>query len=894
MTALPSRLASALSDRYRLERELGQGGMATVYLAQDLRHDRKVAIKVLKPDLAAVLGAERFVQEIKTTAALSHPHILPLFDSGVLPDEHGHPTGCPYYVMPYIEGETIRDRLTRETQLGVEEAVRITREVADALDYAHRHGVIHRDIKPENLLLHDGRAMVMDFGIALAVSAAAGGRMTETGLSLGTPHYMSPEQATADKDISARSDVYSLATVLYEMLTGEPPHSGGSAQAVIMKIITDRARPVAELRRNVPPHVAAALARALEKLPADRFATARAFAEALATPGFTYGMTVPAGSGQSSGAARGWVAWLPWGVAALLALAAGAGWLRREPVPPLVRLDLSMGAIDPNPGDIVISPDGSLLAVAGQLNGEQAIHLRRLDGDGAFRKLPGTEDGVLPAFSPDGQWIVYRRQSTRELVKVSVSGGGVLTLLPRGEINPFAAHWGADSWIVFSSPQGTFRIATGGGTPELMEPVVGSSAFLLPDGNAVLFSNAGAISIYEIARDTVLDLGVRGMHASLVDGDKLVYVNESGALAAIRIDRRRGRAVGAPMVMAERVGTRVTARGYSVARNGTLVLHDAPSATSVGGGSANMMVVVTPGGGVDTLRLPPGRRTAPRFSPDGRRIAYEMPPDGGSSETQLFTVDLVTGTNRQLTTEGDNDDPVWSPDGSRILFNRLSPGTREDLWVMPADGSGAATQLLALPGNQWPSDWPHDTLVLFNHSQEPGEDLHVWNPAGQAPPRPYLDAPWGERDMQLSPDGRLAAFVALERGEPEIYVREFPVPANKWRLTTGQSASPRWSRDGQYLWWTHGGGGSGIDTVYRARVEDPARGGFGRPEVMHITDIEGIANWDLHPDGQRFVLVVPPGRGGPASPTTSSAAPRFLVVLNWFGDLRRQLETPGG
>ncbi|MDE3214897.1 MAG: serine/threonine protein kinase, partial [Gemmatimonadota bacterium] len=234
MTDIADRLAAALADRYRLVRELGQGGMATVYLAEDLKHDRKVALKVLKPELAAVIGGERFVVEIKTTAALQHPHILPLFDSGTV-------DGFLYYVMPYIEGETLRDKLNRETQLGIDEAVRITSEVADALDYAHRHGVIHRDIKPENILLHDGRPMVADFGIALALSAAAGGRMTETGMSLGTPHYMSPEQATADKDISNRSDIYSLGSVLYEMLTGEPPHMGTSAQQIIMKIVTEEA-----------------------------------------------------------------------------------------------------------------------------------------------------------------------------------------------------------------------------------------------------------------------------------------------------------------------------------------------------------------------------------------------------------------------------------------------------------------------------------------------------------------------------------------------------------------------------------------------------------------------------------------------------------------------------
>ena len=239
---IDTRLAAALADRYRIERELGAGGMATVYLAEDLKHDRKVAIKVLKPGLAAVPGAERFIVEIKTTAALQHPHILPLFDSGSA-------DGFLFYVMPYVEGETLRTRLDRETQLAVDEAVRITTNIADALDYAHRHGVIHRDIKPENILLHDGRPMVADFGIALALSAAAGGRMTEAGLSLGTPHYMSPEQATAEKEITGRSDVHSLASVLYEMLTGNPPHTGASAQQIIMKIITEQAEPVTKFRK---------------------------------------------------------------------------------------------------------------------------------------------------------------------------------------------------------------------------------------------------------------------------------------------------------------------------------------------------------------------------------------------------------------------------------------------------------------------------------------------------------------------------------------------------------------------------------------------------------------------------------------------------------------------
>ncbi|MFB3111981.1 MAG: serine/threonine-protein kinase, partial [Gemmatimonadales bacterium] len=246
------RLTAALADRYAIQRELGSGGMATVYLAEDLKHKRKVAVKVLRPELAAVLGAERFVQEITTTANLQHPHILPLFDSG-------EADGFLYYVMPYVQGESLRDKLNRENRLPITEALDIAKIVASGLDYAHRQGVIHRDIKPENILLHDGQPILADFGIALAVSAAGGTRLTQTGLSLGTPEYMSPEQATADQQLDGRSDIYSLACVLYEMLTGEPPLTGRSAQSIIAKLLTEQPVRPRTLRDTIPGHVEAAI-----------------------------------------------------------------------------------------------------------------------------------------------------------------------------------------------------------------------------------------------------------------------------------------------------------------------------------------------------------------------------------------------------------------------------------------------------------------------------------------------------------------------------------------------------------------------------------------------------------------------------------------------------------
>ncbi|QJR37914.1 serine/threonine-protein kinase [Gemmatimonas groenlandica] len=300
MTSTLERLTTALSPSYRVSRELGAGGMATVYLAHDLKHERDVAIKVLHPDLGAALGAERFLSEIKTTAKLQHPHILPLLDSGAA-------DGLLYYVMPFVRGETLRARLDRERQLPLDDALRIAREVAGALDHAHKQGIIHRDIKPENILLQDGAAVVADFGIALAVQSAGGARMTQTGLSLGTPQYMSPEQAMGERTIDARSDIYALGAVTYEMLAGEPPFTGASVQAIVAKVMSAEPERLTLTRKSVPVGTEVAVLRALAKLPVDRYASAAAFAEALAADEHTHPFDRPSTAAALTASRR----WLP-------------------------------------------------------------------------------------------------------------------------------------------------------------------------------------------------------------------------------------------------------------------------------------------------------------------------------------------------------------------------------------------------------------------------------------------------------------------------------------------------------------------------------------------------------------------------------------------------------
>ncbi|MDQ6716831.1 MAG: serine/threonine protein kinase, partial [Gemmatimonadota bacterium] len=458
MTAALDRLRAALSGRYDVEKEIGAGGMATVYIARDVKHDRDVAIKVLHPDLGAALGSERFLSEIKTTAKLQHPHILPLLDSG-------EADGLLYYAMPVVTGESLRLRIEREGQLSIAESVRIAKEVASALDYAHRHGVIHRDIKPENILLHDGQAIVGDFGIALAVSAAGGSRMTQTGLSLGTPQYMSPEQAMGERAVDARSDIYSLGAVTYEMLTGDPPFTGSNVQAIVSKIMTQRPTPIVAVRDTVPETVENAVMIALAKLPADRFATAAEFATALTTAATAY--TQSTRDAPRSGHGRRTIDVIAHriGIPAIaVALVASAlalwGWMRPQPQRQTVRYVLpfdSSQALNGFGSRIALSPDGMTLVFAGGTDAKLFVRRRN---ELTATPLPGTEGARAPFFSPDGKTVGY---STAEyaLKTISLQGGAPITITD-SVVGQSGGNWGTDGNIYIATKLGTSIVRLGG------------------------------------------------------------------------------------------------------------------------------------------------------------------------------------------------------------------------------------------------------------------------------------------------------------------------------------------------------------------------------------------------------------------------------------------------
>ncbi|HYP59626.1 MAG TPA: protein kinase [Thermomicrobiales bacterium] len=738
MSDLQARLQGALADRYRLDRELGAGGMATVYLAHDLKHDRKVAIKVLRPELVHALGPERFLREIATTANLHHPHILPLYDSGRTAEPSG---ALLYYVMPLVEGESLRDRLRREKQLPLDDALRIAREVADALSYAHGHGVIHRDIKPENILLESSHALVADFGIARAVSAAGADRLTDTGLALGTPAYMSPEQAAGDRDVDGRSDLYALGCVLYEMLAGQPPFSGPTVQSIAHQHLTATPPPITQLRPAVPGMVAAALERALAKNPADRFSPVGQFAEALSTL-----QTLPPPAIPTAPPRRMMIAGLvALGILAAVLLGPRLGHSDSP---------LTIGQtvqVTRDPGleiDPALSPDGSLVAYAAGPPTRMQIFVRQVGGGRTIALTSDSAEGYRwPRWSPDGSRIAYQGDAG---IAVVPALGGQPRLAVRLEAQAAESTTSAFTRLAgFAwSPDGR-RIAysTGIGRDVTVVPVEGGAATHLtgvrdvhslswsPDGTrlAAVADNPtfvfGSVYFGNEATSSIWILPVNGKPAIQVtadqhlndspqwapDGRHLFWVSDRGGsrdVYRVRLD-----AAGAPAGKPERLTTGADAHTISLSADGRRLAYARFRSLS------NIWSIPVPAAGTVSIAgarpVTTGDQTIETVdvARDGRWLVFNSDRSG---TWQIYRMPAAGGEPIQLTTDSSGAySPAWSPDGRQIAFHSMRAGNR-DLYTMEADGS-RLVQRTSSPGHELDPDWSRDGHSLLAEVIPPGD-----------------------------------------------------------------------------------------------------------------------------------------------------------------------------
>ncbi len=851
---LLQQLQAGLPDRYRIEGDLGEGGMALVYRATDLRHGRQVAVKVLRPELSAVIGADRFLREIQVTAQLQHPHILPLYDSGAVGD-------ILYYVMPLIKGESLRGRLLRERQLPVAEAVAMTRAIAGALDYAHRQGILHRDIKPENILLHDGQPLLADFGIALAVSAAGDDRLTRPGFSVGTPSYMSPEQMAGDGTMDARSDIYALGCVAYETLAGDPPFAGSSLPSVISAVMTSVPKPLTERRPTVPDGVAAAIHRSLERLPADRFSTAAEFASALAqdsAPGVRRRPVARRNGVWIAGAVLGGVI-IGLAAAKLLSPAAAQPKIRRWSIVLPESAAVAVGGPGSASGRqtaIALSPNGDHFAYVAQRGNSTVLMIRALDADSAVA-LAGTEGAYHPFFSPDGSWIGFF--SGNLLRKVPISGGNPVSLVQVDRIT--GASWGTTDRIVVLENEGfdLHLISASGAVADSaihLSTQFGSPAEL-PGGEwAVGQLSSGQLALLSLKDGKELAITLRGVlpmdsvrGADLLFGTSprwlrsgyLVYAAGDGVLMGMPFDGNKRQVLGEPFPLV--TGVRMEAGfGYAefaIADDGTLVYLPGRNQLYVN------LAFVSPSGVIDSLPFPRGPYTQPRLSPDGTQLAVQARNSVGGWEVLLMN--LLTGVRQRIPVEGSfRAFPAsWLPSGREIMIGLWDPvqflnhGARiqsvETGKWRDINLKGASYMTVSPDGNSFVfSDWRSGNLYL----RSLGEDTT----RTPIPARGFA--------ASFSPNGRWVAW-----GSVDGAVQVSPVPPNGAIHSVAERGQmPLWTPRGDALVYRDG-------TRYFTVPVSTANGfTAGRPRLLVEGPFLSTFAWnhDIASDGRLVVLLTGP------------------------------------
>jgi serine/threonine-protein kinase len=858
VTTPVDKLQVALADRYRIERELGAGGMATVHLAHDLKHDRKVALKVLRAELAAVIGVERFLNEIRVTANLQHPHILPLYDSGAV-------DGVLYYVMPYVEGETLADRLRREKQLSVADSVRIATEAAAALDYAHRHGIVHRDIKPANILLQDGGVLVADFGIALALRAAGGDRITETGLSLGTPHYMSPEQAAGDRDVDLRTDIYALGAVLYEMLAGEPPHTGNTAQAIISRVMTEEPRALTTVRSSVPDHVSDAVDTALSKVPADRFASAAEFATALRDVSHTRATRARAVTAAASVPLWRRLVWP--GVAAAAAVVATWSITRGASSPRVSMYEMTLPeevapAIDLP--EIVVTPDGNRIVYVGL--GEKGVGQQlwmRERGALHATALHNTDGAVTLAMSPDGQSVAFLSLPSR-LRTISLDGG-VTSSLTENAGSAEALAWGDDGEIYISYANAIRRIPARGGSLLRVDSMWPAEAArrngwlaVLPGSKALLGSIANGSERNIVALDIATGAShpvTSGVFAAYAPSGFLVVVSQQGGVTAARFNPRNF-SLGQMAPLAENVSARAGSAVLAVAA-ARLVYVEGPQTTS----NVDEAVWVARSGVVTpidpTWKFASQGNSGWSVSPDGTQLAIKLNSESGQN---IWIRDLRSQALRRITFDsGGAFRPRWSPDGRYVTYIGARHGDRTGVYRRRADGTGSEESVMQLPLSIAEAQISPDGNWVIGRtggaSLLPAQrDIWKMRISGDTTITPLLNGPAEERAFDVSPDGKWFAYSSDESGKNEVYVRPFPdVGSGKWQISVGGGEATLWNPRGKELFYVNGASELVVVDLWRG----PAQPGE-RKVLFSLRGFRQSTNYtwfDVDPSGERFLMV---------------------------------------
>jgi len=894
---------------YRIVDQIGAGGMGEVYRATDTKLGRSVAIKTLPSALAQEPDRlARFEREAKLLATLNHAHIGAIYGL----DEHD---GAQFIAMELVEGQTLEEKL-KAGALPVEDALQIALQIAEALEAAHEKGVVHRDLKPANIMLtRDGVVKVLDFGLAKAFlgdpneaspahSPALSIAMTQQGLILGTAGYMSPEQASGQAT-DQRADIWAFGVVLYEMLTGLPLFSGESMPHILAAVLQTEPD-WSRLPKRLHPRLKLLLERCLKKKVRDRYhsiADARVDIEAI--------LLSPSGAVEPPNVGAPQPLWryaLPASAGALLATAiVGVGaWTIWPPAeaPPVVRFVIGQTEDQPlelgiNSPVLALSPDGRYVAYRVRTGRQPAIAIRALDS--LVPTVLHECSCYTLFFSPDSAWVAFNDQADGTIKRVAVTGGPALTIGSVGSGRLAGATWGEDDTIVFGTgePSGLWRLPASGGAVEPLTELDEAEREsnhewpeFLPGGEAVVFAVRRAGDTADAAQIVMRDLETGeqqvlvagGSYPRYVSSGHLVYAFD-GTLRAVPFDRTRRTVTGNPVPVLDGVITRETsgAAEFAVSQAGTLVYINGSDSPVSG---PRILTWVDRMGREEPLAADPRTYVKPQLSPDGGTVVLDV----RDQQFDLWTWDIARETLSRLTFDPSEDEfPVWSPDGLRIIFSssrETGSQTDTDLFWRPADGTGFEERLLDGGGQTFPTSFLPDGSGVLIYGTAGGlsgtnDDISVVSLSGDAQVTPLLNTPFAESFPALSPDGKWLAYVSDESGVEEVYVRAFPDMTGRRQISNGGGTQPLWAHSGAELFYRNG------DALVAVPIQTEPRFTVGNEQALfddiYVLPPQGGPNYDVSRDDERFLMIKEFGN--------PSATQQIIVVQNWLEELNRLLPT---